>query len=132
MPQFYSEAANEAGRNLDTFTAAYIECIYFTNTGPDDEMSPSVEMSPSAVDLAVSDCAEFQKRAKAYLDEVYANHAYDESKAGHDFWFTRNGYCVGFWDRRGLDNLGDVLSNIAMSFGTCDAYAGDDGLLYLG
>lgn len=130
MPQFYSEAANEAGRNLSAFTAAYIECIYFTSTGPDDEMDPSVEMSKEAVDLAVSDCAEFQKLAKAYLDEAYENHTYDEAQAGHDFWYTRNGHGVGYWDR-GLDNLGEVLSNIARSFGTCDAYAGDDGLLYL-
>lgn len=48
---------------------------------------------------------------------------------GHDFWLTRNGHGVGFWDR-GLGDLGDKLTDVAKSYGNCDLYVGDDGLIY--
>lgn len=52
-----------------------------------------------------------------------------EEKIGHDFWLTRNGHGAGFWDR-GLGQLGQELSDACKTFGSCDPYVGDDGLVY--
>lgn len=49
---------------------------------------------------------------------------------GHDFWLTRNGHGAGFWDR-GLGELGKELTKWAKTFGSSDAYVGDDGKIYL-
>lgn len=131
MPEFHSDAAIEAGTDLTEFTQAYITALYWTDTGDNEQPNSEIEMSETARADAARDCAEFNKLARAYLDEIYATKmGYGEAQAGHDFWLTRNGHGCGFWDR-GLDDLGDVLSNLAKKSGECHAYEGDDGLLYL-
>ena len=45
---------------------------------------------------------------------------------GHDFWLTRNGHGVGFWDR-GLGEIGDRLTKLAQEWGTSDVYTDYDG-----
>lgn len=54
---------------------------------------------------------------------------YTEQQLGHDLWLTRNGHGAGFWDRD-LGELGRQLSNACKTFGSCDVYVGDDGLIY--
>lgn len=49
---------------------------------------------------------------------------------GHDFWLTRNGHGVGFWDRD-LGELGDQLTEACDLAGEQDIYVGDDGKLYV-
>ena len=51
-------------------------------------------------------------------------------QAGRDFWFTRCGHGVGFWDR-GLGATGDELSEIARKFGNRDMVLGDDKKVYV-
>lgn len=53
-----------------------------------------------------------------------------EEQLAHDFWLTRNGHGAGFWDR-GLES-GDILSNWAKIYGSCDLYVGDDGMIHAG
>ena len=53
---------------------------------------------------------------------------WNDEQFGHDFWLTRNGHGAGFWDR-GLDN-GDVLTKWAKTYGSCDLYVGDDGMIH--
>ncbi len=48
---------------------------------------------------------------------------------GHDFWLTRNRHGAGFWDR-GLDELGEMLTKRAGTFGAVDMYVGADGHIY--
>jgi len=97
------------------------------------------EWSPEALDKARTDCAEFMTIAGPLLEmlpDTYGTHPDcgrvhpQYAAAGHDFWLTRNGHGVGFWDR-GLGELGDLLSDTARVMGGCDAYVGDDGLVYL-
>lgn len=132
MPQFHSYAANDAGENLDTFTAAYIVCIYFTETGDGDQPHCEVEMSDELIDCIKAECAEWQATNAGLLAEAYARDGYDAERAGQDFWYTRNGHGVGFWDRDALDadDLGQRLSVAAKAAGVCDVYEGDDGLLH--
>ena len=131
MPQFHSDAAIAAGAELDTFTAAYIECIYFTETGDGDQPGSEVEMSAELIASIKAECAEWQATNAALLARAYDCVGYDETRAGHDFWYTRNGHGVGFWCRDELgDELGEALSEAAKLAGECDVYEGDDGLLH--
>lgn len=70
------------------------------------------------------DCARFVKTAG---DELIGDMSPDQ--CGHDFWLTRNGHGVGFWDR-GLGERGDRLSAIARPFGGADLEVGDDGRIH--
>ena len=122
-------------RALDTFAQGYVEAMFFTETGhmedEDCEDATFDDLSPEALATIASDCAAFQSANRALLEEAYGRE-YTEEQAGRDYWFTRNGHGVGFWDRRELreGGLGDKLSAACR----CDAvtlYMGDDGLLYL-
>jgi hypothetical protein len=90
------------------------------------------------------------------LDLAYARD-YDPEQAGCDYWFTRNGHGVGFWDRDALDDqkdlwrelgsprigesawevyqsrkgesLGERLSK-RCRYKEVDMYRGDNGLIY--
>ncbi len=53
----------------------------------------------------------------------------EQQKSRQDFWYTRNGHGVGFWDR-GLGKVGDDLSTLARNEHGRDLYLGDDGLIY--
>jgi hypothetical protein len=110
--------------------AAYIEAIYFTDTGEDEQPDTDCEMAIKTQFTAMSDCADFLSFcAKDGLIEEYADSGATWEQFGHDFWLTRNGHGVGFWDR-GLGALGDKLSKAAKSMGSRDTGLGDDGLIY--
>ncbi len=47
--------------------------------------------------------------------------------AGHDFWLTRAGHGVGFWDGDWPDGIGEALDKLAESFGEYNLYVGDNG-----
>lgn len=117
---------------LDAFTRAYIEAVYFTDTGDSEQPSGELEMSADAIERAKADCDAFRTVANEYLAEACEREGYSEARAGHDFWLTRNGHGAGFWDRDELDEgeLGQKLATIAQTCGQTGIYAGDDGLLH--
>lgn len=131
--EFHSEAAAVAGSQLDAFTAAYIEALYFTNgRGIDeDEFGPDDELDPHEVGHIKRDCEDFQLEVKDLLAEAYSQDGYDRTQAGHDFWMTRNGHGTGFWDRGLPDAVGQALTEAAHAAGSVHPYKGDDGLVYL-
>jgi hypothetical protein len=147
MPEFVLDRgdANARFAKLDTFTQAYIECLFFTDSslwagdGCERQWSADHGGDASLDDLSedawraiLEDCADFQKSTRDLLDAVRADHpSFDDSRAGHDFWLTRNGHGAGFWDR-GLGKLGDHLSKAAKLYGSVDTYIGDDDLIYHG
>jgi len=54
-------------------------------------------------------------------------------QAGHDFWLTRNGHGVGFWESEWTDiatDPGSRLDKTAKKFGEFDLYVGDDGMIH--
>lgn len=57
----------------------------------------------------VADCVRFQIANADALARVCSGDSYDLEAAGRDYWFTRNGHGVGFWDR-GLGDDGDLLT----------------------
>lgn len=141
MPEFELDHGDQSERfeSLDWFTQAYIAAIFWTE-GADDNACDGKSLddfAPEAWDQAIRECKDFQELANADLAAAYEDEKanYDPERAGVDFWLTRNGHGAGFWDR-GLgdlrtDTVGGRLSRDAKSMGLCDAYLGDDGLIYL-
>jgi hypothetical protein len=90
----------------------------------DDNFGVS-DIALEAMEKIERDCNAFLERAEKFLEEA----GVDAEQAGHDFWLTREGHGVGFWDR-GLGELGDTLTKIAKSFGETYIEVGDDGQLH--
>jgi hypothetical protein len=144
MPEFIldlGDSAREFSR-LDSFTQGYIEAMFFTSTGDGDNAENGLqdasfsELAPETLENIIADCRKFQRDNAQELDSVYGvvgkheRFPYDESRAGNDYWYTRNGHGTGFWDR-GLDTIGDALAKAAR-YSERYLYRGDDGLIYLG
>src|SRR5690349_16530994 len=121
MPEFQLNAdryGKHAYYKLSTFAKGYVEAMFFTNgdTGSEDEWllnNLGVErLTRDAVKDIAKDCEAFLGTimpdgcfAQQWIDRAYHDHNYSEEQAGHDFWFSRQGHGVGFWDR-GLGEIG--------------------------
>lgn len=112
---------------LDTFTRAYIECALWSSTDDDgnplDDGRDISDMHPSAIERMRTDCEAFQASHYEMIES-------DLSRAGHDFWLTRNGHGAGFWDGDWPKETEDILTDAAHAFGEADLYIGDDDLIY--
>ncbi len=117
-------------RILDTVTNAYIEAIYFTDTGDTDQPDSCAELANETRQLIAEDCAKFISIVPDELITDYLSKGFTWDSFGHDFWLTRNGHGCGFWDR-GINGTGEKLSDFAQSMGEVWSYQGDDGLIYL-
>lgn len=156
MPEYilpHSNARSEGAFNeLPAFVRGYIECIFFTEEAPQvdaeqwrhmtendyETVAGSFPCDCTPADLAelpriVADCEAFQRAAEQELGQAYER-GYTAEQAGRDFWFTRNGHGVGFWDREILTagELGAALTEKTNAFGPIDAVYGDDQKIYLG
>lgn len=114
------------------FEQAYIEALYFTDTGTDSDIPSDARLSPETRESIKQDCARF---LALFADDIGESGVHWE-QAGHDFWLTRNGHGAGFWDRPELygQALADKLTAVVgwrTDFPESEAYAGDDGLIYL-
>jgi hypothetical protein len=146
MSEFILDHGGAKGRTLfralDSFTQGYVEAMFFTDTGTGDDEENGLqdatveELAPCSVAAIVADCAAWQAANEALLSIAYQDD-YDEEQAGRDYWYTRNGHGVGFWDRKQLESygpgssetLGDRLSD-ACRYSEKYVYRGDDGLIY--
>lgn len=123
--------------NLDAFTQGYIEALFFTNEGKEDgqlgDDASFNDLAPETLARIMADCATFQTANAELLALAYDRDDYGDTQAGRDFWFTRCGHGVGFWDRSQLDaeGLGDKLSEAARRTGNVDPYLGDDKKIYM-
>lgn len=131
MPEFILEGRDHAARAESDFVLGFIEAMFFTETGhvpisewfeteeeerTSDGQLPSDcgygELHPDSLAAIRADCEAWQAANAELLQQAYSR-GYDESQAGRDYWFTRNGHGVGFWDRAELDvdDLGKKLSD---------------------
>lgn len=127
---------------LDSFAQGYVTALFFTDGGPDEGQLGDAgfsDLAPDTLAAILADCANFQNAASLTFAEMekWADGGWRMDRLGHDFWLTRNGHGAGFWDREELDiasdsgaTFGNLLSDLAREFGTCDAYLGDDGKVY--
>lgn len=122
---------------MDAFTRDYTAAILFTEQ---DELGDKNEddFAPEMMERIRADCAAFQAAegvADILADE--SNHRPGspddtaEEHAGRDFWYTRNGHGVGFWDGDWTEKAESVLDPLAGSFGEVWVYVGDDGKVYV-
>ncbi len=81
---------------------------------------------------AREDCAAFQAANRIELAEASGEQDRDDAHHGHDFWLTRCGHGVGFWDRGYSERVSTALTNAAHAEGNVDWYLGDDGKVYQG
>lgn len=143
MPEFILDRGDRDSalkfKALDSFTQGYIEAMFFTSTGyPENgelEEADVSQLSPEAWQMIREDCAKFQADNATLLEAAIEHgadttNAYDDSYAGHDFWYNRNGHGVGYWCRE-LGDAGGKLDVACKAYRELDMYRGDDGLIYL-
>lgn len=138
MPEFILNKTPPAwDSELSEFAAGYLEAAFFTNldSGDDDEDKANNlgtgRFTHKARAKLIADCAAFETAAADLLALAYAQDDYGAEQAGRDFWFTRQGHGVGYWDREQLkaDDAGEYarLSNL-MADSRDDAAAWDKAL----
>ncbi len=118
--------------DLDAFTRQYIAtALWSTNDESDDGGGQPLDdtygpddLAAESVDKMQADCLKFQ------ADNASALEPFDVSTAGHDFWMTRNGHGVGFWDGDYPEPQATALTESSEAFGECYIVVGDDGKLY--
>ena len=92
---------------LPDFAKGYLEAALFLGIGYCDESAAIVEinglglnnMRMDLLEGMASDAIRFQRDNAKALSVVCSDIDYDMIQAGRDFWFTRNGHVVGYWDR---------------------------------
>ena len=136
--EYYKHAKQAAA--LDAFTKAYIEAAL--EESDEDNMGRPLsqnygiqDIAPEALQHMIQDCAKFQAEA----GDLISNETYIEGtgrdaddQAGYDFWHSRNGSGVGFWEDADWEKeAGTKLQALAQKFGTADMYKGDDGQIWI-
>lgn len=130
MPEFVPPindfpAWNDLGEIVQGYLEACMFCEFHSDNPELAEMAFS-DFSPETIEQAKADCAAFEAAAGSFLPLD------DLAQAGRDFWFTRNGHGVGFFDRRELSaDQAEALDACARKHRELYVYAGDDGKVYL-
>lgn len=113
---------------LEEFTTACLEALYFTDTGEDGQPSRDAELEPDTLLDLQADCRSWWRRFGPFVLACREKIPDAVKAAGHDFWFTRNGHGVGFWDGDWKETpYEDVFSEGARAYGPFDTYLTDDG-----
>ena len=107
----------ETNKKESQFIAAYLEAVDFTELGEEGQPPIGAEIDEDFLRESVIDCLAFYSRIECYLSPE------NIEQAGHDFWLTRNGHGVGFWDRPDVygDRCAKMFTTVAASFGGADA-----------
>lgn len=127
-------------KQFSEFLAGYIAALLWSSSdtveGEQLESLEGFELNDTARVQCAAECRAFMEQNASDLA------AYAESegmpgmpdigyqKAGLDFWLTRVGHGVGFWDR-GLGELGERLTAASKQAGERWPFVGDDGEVYL-
>jgi hypothetical protein len=129
----------------DDFLRGYIEAAIWTGTDesdetggwPLDERFGFSDVALESMEKALAECRAFQEENAADLyvfREFYPRSPDGHSSdafAGHNFWLTRNGHGVGFWDRGLPKDVGERLTKASRKAGERYIYIGDDEQLYI-
>ena len=105
---------------FQTFRRAYlVAALWTSNDGENGEIQLDEYFSVDDISRnwrrdATRECLSFYRDNAA----TWRAHGWTDEQAGHDFWMTRNGHGVGFWDRNFCDECearecpaGDALSD---------------------
>jgi hypothetical protein len=116
---------------LIDFAAGYTSTAWEASRPDDPEAPWSDRFSEAARLHMAADCGAFLHAHRAELTEACNRVGYSWTQAGGDFWLTRNGAGVGYWDRDQLDegDLGRRLSDACRDH-PAELELGDDGMLH--
>jgi hypothetical protein len=117
---------------FNTVVNAYIEALYFADTGEEGQPRSEAELAPSTLKAIQDDIEQFMSLAP--LPQLYNLGGWTWDQFGHDIYLTRQGHGCGFWDKPetyGSKLITDQLTRIAEHLGSVDYYEGDDGLIYV-
>lgn len=118
------------------FLRQYLVTMFWSETdNTDDSGGEPLDANYDEGDLtetararAQKDCNAFIDKASDMIDQMGGCDGSNYELAGHCFWLNRNGHGTGFWDREEVpEDLREKLSDLAHTFGECDAYVTDDG-----
>ena len=117
--------------SLEAFTRQYIEtALWSTNDESTPQGGEPLDRNYGAEDIAAKSLRHMRNDCRRFYDS-HGDLFDDDEQAGHDFWLTRNGHGAGFWDGDWPEPAATVLTEACKTFGECDLYVGDDGLIYL-
>ena len=117
---------------FEEFLSSYIETALWasndesdpeTGGDPMDVNYNSDDIAPETREEMIRDTEDF---VMANIDDIYVG----LSRAGHDFWLTRNGAGVGFLDGHWPEPAATRLNDNARAYGEYHLYVGDDGMIY--
>jgi hypothetical protein len=100
--------------SLSEFAKAYVKAMFFTNcdSGDEDEFKANnlgvSHLTRASLESIAADCASFESQNAETIAAVLAHGERDLSGIAHDFWFTRQGHGVGFWEGESRGYPGDT------------------------
>ena len=132
-PQYYIDKVGDLMSSpMDDFTRGYVDAMLWSTTDDNDEPLEKnysySNLAPAFLMRIKRDCAKFQSENSEDLAHSVSPKPGEWTameQAGHDFWLTRNGHGVGFWDRPecyGGQDIADRLSDAAHKFGEVHVY----------
>jgi len=111
--------------DLKTVTDHYLMAALWSELeGNDDAL---IDIPDETRKEAEEDCQKFVEGNMTDIEEC----GMDMEHIGHNFWLTRNGHGLGFWDRGLEEELEKRLTKACEGFGQTWLYMGDDKKLYL-
>lgn len=116
--------------NEEKVLAGYIEAALWSTPGDNIE---NLDDKYSRDDLAEETVKSFKQDINKFLKESEKDlieSKLDDDQIGRDFWFTRHGHGVGFWDRGLTKELGESLTKSCKKFKEVHLYVGDDNKIY--
>lgn len=100
---------------LESETFAELTGVSFTQDG--QEWADAVtELLPGLPAALLPDAVAFVDENQDLLEEACERPGYDAEQAGADFYFSRAGHGVGYWDRE-LGAIGDQLHEATKPYG---------------
>lgn len=113
---------------IEAMVEAYIEAIYFTETGDSDQPPADAKLTPLTKCQAYSDCRNFLWAIGEY-NPVDGFDDLDPKQLGHDLWLTRNGHGTGFWGRPEIYGEANAVlfTRLSKIIGSHDAEFLDEG-----
>lgn len=110
-------APREREVNMDTFTAAYVDCALWVF----ELDGLGIDLPDGLQEQAEEDCKAFQE--SNWQDLAGKFHSEEgTARAGHDFYLTRERHGAGFWDGDYPHDVGSRLTESAQAYGSWDEF----------
>ena len=124
-------ARNASDYGHDFFDGFLNAALWSSNDNSRDDGGDPLDQNYSQDDIDPKSKAALKAECERFQRENAADLAgFEESAAGADFWFTRCGHGVGYWDGDYPEPQATRLTEASERYGNVDLYVGDDGVIY--